>query len=381
VEAPPYEPPAFPLNEAARRALVEISDNREARRYDQHLAKSASYLRESVGAINDVLIQRRTQVANWAERRNARGETERALGETQAEERLKELESLIPKFTDEHEEALRHLIFWRAELEDEKLVFAEVQEKAAAQQPRPEKQPKPKRPRDDSDNDGSDQEAPADEDEDEGMDDDETDYPPLTGVGDMLETSRKAKRDEFFSMSAYQRYGLNNDYISFKKMWHDAQHPDDQVPLPDASTWFDELGRPTKTAVAAGGEDDDLVLEREIIDLKCRLTLQTMKEPYSNHQCPHTFEKSAILEFLRASNGKAACPVCDKELRVKDLYLDELVLRKLKRAEQAASRQTDDSDGEAVEDDPDASMTIQQSDGIKRERGRPRRQTEDVDDE
>ena len=57
------------------------------------------------------------------------------------------------------------------------------------------------------------------------------------------------------------------------------------------------------------------------------------------------------------------------------------MLRKLKRAEQAASRQTDDSDGEAVEDDPDASMTIQQSDGIKRERGRPRRQTEDVDDE
>jgi len=36
-----------------------------------------------------------------------------------------------------------------------------------------------------------------------------------------------------------------------------------------------------------------------VSSLKCPLTLQTFKEPYSNHVCKHTFEKSAILQFHR----------------------------------------------------------------------------------
>ena len=46
-------------------------------------------------------------------------------------------------------------------------------------------------------------------------------------------------------------------------------------------------------------DDDDIQMTGVISSLKCPLTLKTFKEPYSNHVCNHTFEKSAILEFHR----------------------------------------------------------------------------------
>ena len=45
------------------------------------------------------------------------------------------------------------------------------------------------------------------------------------------------------------------------------------------------------------GDDDDIQVTGITSSLKCSLTLQTFKEPYSNRVCKHTFEKSAILEF------------------------------------------------------------------------------------
>ena len=77
-----------------------------------------------------------------------------------------------------------------------------------------------------------------------------------------------------------------------------------------------KLGRPTK-GIAAADDDDDLVVEREIRDLKCPLSLRMMKDPYSNHKCQHTFEKSAIMDFLRTNGGVAKCPVCTE---VRKLY-------------------------------------------------------------
>ncbi|KAK0629145.1 zinc-finger of the MIZ type in Nse subunit-domain-containing protein [Bombardia bombarda] len=355
-ELPPYEPPAYPMNDAAKRALAEISKNRETRRYEQHLVKSAGYLRDSVGTINDILFLRRSHLALVVERRQALGVTEKTEWEVEEEEYTARMESVVATLTDESEAAMREVIDRRAELEDERQVLAVVQEQISAQKPRREPQHRgrkrkgPKRPPVDSDGEDVDDEEHdgAAEDDDEDMPDRE-DETPLTGVRELLKSARESKADEYNALSAHERYGLNNDYISFKKTWHDAVHPEDQVPLPDASTWFDALGRPT-TGAAADGDDDDLMIEREIIDLKCPLSLQTMKEPYSNHKCKHTFEKSAILDFLRTNGGTAQCPVCSKELQVKDLYLDDLILRKIKRAEQARRRDVDDTSDIEVND-------------------------------
>jgi hypothetical protein len=67
-----------------------------------------------------------------------------------------------------------------------------------------------------------------------------------------------------------------------------------------------------------------------------------------------------------------------QDLRVKDLYLDEVVLRKVKRAAEAARRGVDDTSDIEPEDD-DSSMIVGKSTNIKKERDRPRRRMEEID--
>ncbi|KAL2170234.1 hypothetical protein VTG60DRAFT_5102 [Thermothelomyces hinnuleus] len=385
LELLPYEPPSYPMDASIKQKLASLSNNRETdssrRQYEKHLSKSSTYLFESVGSINDILYARKRSLAHMAEKRRAHGEEAKNDNEVSLEEYVAELEATINELTDSSEEALRWVIDCRAELEDHQAVLEKVMEGLNTQQPRPE--PKQRNTKERASrrrvvgSDDEDQEAQEPEDDE---DDDATpeDVPPLVGVKELLEAARKAKADEYAALSAHQRYALNNDYISFKRAWHDALHPEDQVPLPDPSTWFDEHGRPTKGTVPDANEDDDLVVEREIIDLKCPLSLQIMKEPYSNHKCKHTFEKSAILEFIRSNGGVAKCPVCSKDLRIKDFYLDEVILRKVKRAAEAARRGVDDTSDIEPEDD-DSSMIVGKSVNVKKEKDRSRRRMEEID--
>ncbi|KAK3316164.1 zinc-finger of the MIZ type in Nse subunit-domain-containing protein [Apodospora peruviana] len=380
VELPPYEAPAYPMVDAGKRSLTELCNHRETRRYEQHLAKSTGYLQESVGAINDVLFARQQTLAGLAKKRSTRGETDKTEAELQLEHFLAELEPEVSRLTDCSEAALREVIDYRAELEDEKQVLQTVEQQVAAQNPRPERKPKvPKRRRRVvSDEDEPDEVEEEDGDVDMHEAEDET---PITGVFNILKTTRGSKAEEYGSMSAYQRYGQNNDYISFKKTWHDAQHQGDQIPLPDASTWFDELGRPTK-GVTVEDADDDLVVEREITDLRCPLSgVEFPKEPYSNHKCKHTFEKAAIVEHIRTSGGAAQCPVCPQTLRIVDLYPDPVMMRRVRRAEKEAQRNVDDTSDIEPDGEADESLLVGSSANLKREKGRPRRRHEEIKDE
>ena len=406
---PPYEPPSFPMDDRTKQRLASLHSSRETdssrRQYEKHLAKSTTYLFESVGSVNDVLSARKRSLAHMAERRRARGQSDKDEGELSLEAYVAELDATITELTDSSEEALRWVIDCRAELEDHQAVLDKVMQGLNAQQPRPERQParkKEKAPARSDDEDGDAGSGDAEEQDEDAIDPADGDVPPLVGVKELLGAARHAKTDEYQALSAHQRYAVNNDYIAFKRNWHDALHPDDQVPLPDPSSWFDEQGRPTKGAAADANEDDDLVVEREIIDLKCPLSLQIMKEPYSNHQCKHTFEKSAICEFIQNNRGQAKCPVCSKvriallqndflaflgrgltnlqDLRIKDLYLDEVVLRKVKRAAEAARRGSDGTSDIEPDEDGDASVVIGKSTNVKRERDRPRRRMEGIDD-
>ncbi|KAK3381396.1 zinc-finger of the MIZ type in Nse subunit-domain-containing protein [Podospora didyma] len=389
-DLPPIEPPSHPINETGKRALAEISSNRETRKYEAHLAKSAGYLKDSVGIIQDALYTRRNQLKGLVEKRRANGATERNDLELQLDGYTSRLTTEVDELTESSEAALRQVIDYRAELEDEKQVLDTVLEQVRGQRPRPEPQPQ-KRERErkrkvakrraaDSEDDDFDEDDKVQEEDEEEDAPDVADVPPLVSVRELLKTARRSKASEYEALSAYQRYGKDNEYISFKKTWHDAQHPEDQVPLPDASTWFDQHGRPT-TGAAAEEEDDDLVVEREIIDLKCPLSLQVLKEPYSNHKCTHTFEKSAIMDYLQTSGGTAQCPVCEEELTVMDLYFDKLVLRKIKRAEEAARRDVDGTSDAEAHSGADESMIIQRTNNVKKERARSRQNVEDVEDD
>ncbi|KAK4463832.1 zinc-finger of the MIZ type in Nse subunit-domain-containing protein [Cladorrhinum samala] len=373
-ELPPYEPPEYPMDEKNRNILKNMADSRESndaskRKYEDHLNRATQGLRTAVGSINDVLHQRRQAVAKMAQKRREQGGQERSQEEREMEEYLVELTAEVSELTGKSEDALRKILDCRAEFQDNQEVLKQVLAEAQKQRARPE--PKPKKEKRQARPNGSDDEADGDsadvDDQDEEMEDAE-DIPPVTGVLEMLKAARRSKFESYRAMTPYQRYALNNDYISFKRTWHDALHPDGDAPLPDASDWFDEQGNPIMTVVNADNDDDDLVVEREIMDLKCPLSLQVYKEPFSNHRCKHTFEKSAIVEFINSNRGVAKCPVCSEELRLTDFYLDDVVLRKVKRAEQAAKQDATATSDIEADDSDSGDLVIGRSRNIKKER-------------
>lgn len=311
------------MNEAGKRALMEISSNRDTRKYEQHLAKSIALLKDSVGSTNDRLHSRTGHLEQIVSKRMERGDTEKSELETSIEKSAAKLSEEVIALTRQSEAALREMIDYRAELEDERTVIEQVHGEVNAQkprEPRPQRKPRRREPGDDEDADDlEDKDAvPQGEEEEDtemGQPDDNT---PYTGASEFLETIRRAKTDEYGRLSMHQRYGLNNDYISFKRTLHDAQYPDGVVALPDASNWFGADGRPVVSAADGQGilgrndtqGEDDLVIAREVLSFRCPLTLTTMKDPYTSRVCKHTFEKEAIMVFIRDNNGHCKCPVC-----------------------------------------------------------------------
>lgn len=147
--------------------------------------------------------------------------------------------------------------------------------------------------------------------------------PSLTGVSELYAERIERKKNDYTSISFGGRYSHNEAYSMFKKIVHDAKYGDDR-PLPNPDTWFTEMGSPAPGVTGHGedhDEDDDIVMERATISIKCPLTFLPFKEPYTSSKCPHTFERNAILELIRKSaqrnaNGVRAigCPVtgCDQ---------------------------------------------------------------------
>ena len=81
-----------------------------------------------------------------------------------------------------------------------------------------------------------------------------------------------------------------------------------------------------RQAAAGPDHDEDIAIASEKKSLKCPITLLTMVDPLSSTKCPHSFERSAILEMLQlsemriggsgrrgAQDGQKAmkCPECD----------------------------------------------------------------------
>jgi hypothetical protein len=99
---------------------------------------------------------------------------------------------------------------------------------------------------------------------------------------------------------------------------HDALHPGENAPpVPHASTWFPEDNlnesagsrrRRNNTTDNTNNDDDEIQMTGVTFNLKCPLTLQVFKEPYSNNVCSHTFEKSAFLAYFNSSATVFAQP-------------------------------------------------------------------------
>lgn len=135
-------------------------------------------------------------------------------------------------------------------------------------------------------------------------------------------------------------------------------------------------------------DDDEVDLLAANERITCPLTLLPFQHPVSSNMCPHSFEKSAISDLIRASSehvpfteeqeaelrrhGRAQdrrkaeeklrrtlpklarCPEagCEARLRLSDLYDDPALLRRTKRRLEAQRRQAEQDD-DSDEEDPD----------------------------
>lgn len=320
---PEYEPLECPLDDEGRRALEELSTNRMQNRYVRNLKAGATNLSNSVGDIQEQLFRRRAHLATQKRRRGGEDDEDPEAGAEDLEaleEYLDEYAGKVDQNSREAEAALRLLIDRRAELEEEGNVIADLYLAATnAQADENTRQLAKERRREVAIEIAQTRGEPIPPEEDD--DDDEDKPPPPASNLHGYRKGQDGKRHEYEQLTFHQRYALHNEYAGFKKVWNDAAVGEDGPPLPDASRWFSASDEPILPTVAlrAGGRsrsrtadpgndsDDDIAVAREVTSLRCPLSLQEFVEPYSNNKCKHTFEKSAILDYLPAS-GEVQCP-------------------------------------------------------------------------
>lgn len=306
---PDYEPLSFPLSDTARRELIELSNHRGAAPYEAQLKDSIRHLGLSVSDLNERLRRGQDRLAIVSERRKEK-DADKTAEEERLEQQLPEFENDVEKLTRESERALRETIDRKAELEDEASVLEDLSTTATTNsiaQTRSAAATQSRRRRANGVDSDEEEDAAAN-----GADEGDR-QEPVTSVVDTFRDLRAKKRAEYTGLSVHQRYGLNNDYVGFKKLWHEAAAGEDGPPLPDASRWFDSNGEPDMTIPnrdAQNGsfdDDEEVAVSRENISVNCPLTLLPMNEPYRSRKCPHVFEKAAILDYL-PFRGELQCP-------------------------------------------------------------------------
>lgn len=323
---PEYQPPSCPLNNAGRRALGELSHNRGTQPYEKQLKDATRQLGLCVGDLHERLGAQQDRLRSLRERRREKG-TDRTAEEERLEAHLAELEKDVDELTNESEESLRDVIDHQAELQDQTDILGDLYTDAAtASTANVPSTGNPRRRDRDQAGTGDSLTAVGKR---EGEGEEETPVP-VPSTRDIYLAARAQKQAEYEALTPHQRYALNNNYAAFKKIWHDAAAGENGPPLADASRWFRADGRPVMSRPGASSahrgttdaaaddadaadddddddENDDIAVAREVISLNCPLTLRQMEEPYTHAKCKHTFEKSAIMEYLPA-RGNVQCP-------------------------------------------------------------------------
>ena len=310
VELPPYEPPTHPLNNAAQRALNDLHRDHSLAKLKNHYADANETITSTAGIINDHLYEREESLRKRKARRAHQGLEE----DNEGVEELEQLRQKVDRMTQRMEESVRKIIDGQTFVNnlEESIQYLQRNAVNLTQQQSLTQETQRSQPRQQRRGEGS-----GSEDEDEqspgptplGGEDME-----ITGPSIMLQNRLQASKDKYQVLSHRTRYAQHNSYIGFRRVVHDAQNPgEDAPPLPHASTWFTESGSPAPGITSrdqragAGAEedsDDDIAIARERISTKCPLTLQEFKDPVTSEKCPHTFEKSAILDMIRQSTNR-----------------------------------------------------------------------------
>ncbi|KAI0968128.1 zinc-finger of the MIZ type in Nse subunit-domain-containing protein [Xylaria arbuscula] len=364
---PDYEPPSFPLDPALRRELVELSNNADTRKYEEQLKQSITLLTNNVRDINDRYVKKKHELDKLRKKHRSQsedgGEDPEAKNRGHAqEEAVMRLREAVPALTAECDGAVREVIDLRVELEDGRQAIQDTVRKVEAE----------------SANANAAGEGQEEDDENVAKEEDGEDVvmrnrPGIKGPLRILKHERKKATADYATKSLEQRYAVDNDYIGFKRLWWDAVHAVDGKPLPDASRWFAR-----NDADEEDDEEEDLVIAEEHISIYCPLSMVVMEQPYTSTVCKHTFNRPAIVQFLRGQlNHRAQCPQtgCSKEISITDFYDDQVMLRRIKREQAEKERQDgedEEEDGVDMDEDGDGDTSELQPRSVKAERARDR---------
>ncbi|KAK4549365.1 hypothetical protein LTR36_006362 [Oleoguttula mirabilis] len=360
-QLPPYEQPVFSLNPGAQRALAALQQASSLKKLDKHLGEAQGAVSNAAAEINDRLTFSDGEVAKFKKRR--RNDDEEGADEAQSsqdaqiERDLEKLREKVDRMTQRMDESMRKLIDGQHGVEaiKESVAATEADARAnASTQASTQQLRSQRRPRRGSGS-GSDEEE-------------EEEYPefaptdptgatqPQQSTIDVFRTKLDNLKTRYQSHSLAARYTENNDYVQFRRVVHHARNPDDDVPMPHASSWFPEGDVPAPgitarpRANAEEDDDDDIAIERATISTKCPLTLQEFRNPLSSTKCNHSFEADAIMEMMRNSPQRNAvqCPVpgCKEMLAKSDLHSDAVLLRKIKRLQRAKEMEEEEADYE-----------------------------------
>ncbi|GAB7362612.1 hypothetical protein MBLNU230_g2924t1 [Neophaeotheca triangularis] len=370
---PEYQRPAFPLTPDAQRALASLaSNNKRLKDLQDKLEEAAAGLSTSAGEINDRLTNKEAsfQKSQARARRNTQNGDE-PVDNAQAEQSLNAMREKVNNMTRRMDLGMRKTIDGKHDLEaiQKNLLSIATDARANAST-----QVSTQHRR------GTQRGTAGEEGDDEGEIQDFTPTDPSGGTQaqpsplDFFKKKTDDSKTLYQSYDLSRRYAANNDYRNFKRVVHDAQHPEDDVPVPHERTWFPEEAAPAPGVTTRGqaGEDDsddDVAVSRATVSTKCPLTLQEFNQPYTSKKCPHSFEKAAILQMISQSLHKVGerqgprgqmvggterfvqCPVpgCSSELTKDDLQTDDVLVRKIQRIQYSRKLAEEDDD----EDDGD----------------------------
>ncbi|EEY21889.1 conserved hypothetical protein [Verticillium alfalfae VaMs.102] len=368
-DLPPYEPLELTLSDNVARSLNALATGRDSRRYEEHIRKATTLLGRNVAAANDRLAERQGDLQTTLAKRAARG-AEKTPADLHLEAWIAEFQAEVAALTTESEAAVRDLVDRKAAAQDEKDAIAATADHIQTptltvtnerRRARPARRPADPHPR----------------------------HP--TG------RARGTKAQAYAALPAVRALPLQQRLRRLQKVL--ARRPrlgDQNVPAAGSRrAGFDRDAKPrrprprggagarppTATTATADGERRKISSSKGEIHsficpaVACSPLTQPVQQTTSGS---HTFQKESIQAwFAESRNQERTCPTtgCNVQLKLRDFYGDDLILRKILRqkkrlaAEAAAAEEIDD---ESDEDESAAAAVASRQKGKAGQRRRNR---------
>ncbi|KAJ9652860.1 hypothetical protein H2198_007907 [Neophaeococcomyces mojaviensis] len=312
------QPPETQLNQSAFLALDSLKKSEAASAnggLQKTLARAAELIQNIATTINDRAAEERTRRQTRLARLKRDGEDESDEAREQHEHFQKQVEDLTKKM----DAGIRRVVdnqHWAKELPS---LINHVIDQSKDLQTRSRRRQ---------------QDADSEENEDE----DDWTQPPAQSLSALLHAAQTTNETEWTGKSLAERYSQNETYKTYYELiWHAKNPGEHPPPLPHHSLWFaaqegrnplsSQLPRSAQTGTQRGTqrstqnqdefgaeinedinmldardeEDTELQISSHVRSTKCPLTLRYFVEPVTSTKCPHSFEKTAVMGFIRQS--------------------------------------------------------------------------------